>query len=581
MCPSDGVFGALFQPVAGLVMRRWRSVLLLLAALSLLLLLYLQTGLHSTHQLQEARRLPVQAPPQPPPAAPLLYNEDGTRRVHPDDPPAAPLADMLRNSAALAGGDPAPAADEPPPPGEGAVLLADGPPPADQLIADAPLDRARVEEIHQEREAERQNQQRRGQQTAPYVPRRRVIHFDLKGAPPTVPYLLKVFGIVKKLGATDVMLEWEDMFPFSGVLRPAAARNHYSRAEVRQLISEAKRLGLGVIPLVQTFGHLELFLKLEPFAHLRESPPHPEALCPSRNASRRLVETIIDQVMELHAGAPLLHVGCDEVYHMGLCDLCQRRLRDELFLEHVAYVARYVRDRHGAKALIWDDMMRHIPTDTLRRAGIGELVEPMIWVYAEDVDRFAGPQVYSAFSEVFPRAWTAAAYKGAFGETLVLPPLQRHLDNTLNWLATMRRESDRFSDGFAGMVLCGWQRYDHMAVLAELLPAGIPSLVIDLATASRGYFNSSLQEPVLSALRCGARPSGDSQQLLQFADDPEGLFQFSHCRFPGVQFFKLLGRYKATVAQTEEFLKTATESKGWMVAWRTCAPLSEHYNRSS
>ncbi|XP_043234813.1 hexosaminidase D-like [Amphibalanus amphitrite] len=562
------VLTKLVQPVVGAVLRRWRSLLLLLAALSLLLLLYLQTGLHSPHQLQEARRLPAE---QPPPAVPLLYNEDGTRRVHPNDPPAAPLADMLRNSAALAadgppgaGGEQLPLAGERLPPAEDPVPPEHGPPPEGEMLPDVPLDRARVEELHQERQLQHIGRQPR----TPYVPRRRVIHFDLKGAPPTVPYLLKVFAIVKKLGATDVMMEWEDMFPFSGALRPAAAGNHYSRAEVRQIIAEAKRLGLGVIPLVQTFGHLELFLKLEQFSHLRESPPHPEALCPSRNASRRLVETIIDQVMELHAGAAELHVGCDEVYHMGVCDLCQRRLRDELFLEHVAYVARYVRRRYGATPLIWDDMMRHIPADTLRRSGIGELVEPMVWVYAEDVDRFAGPHVYSTFSEVFPRAWTAAAYKGAFGETLILPPLQRHLDNTLNWLATMRRESDRFSDGFAGMVICGWQRYDHMAVLAELLPAGIPSLAIDLATATHGYYNQSLQEPIRNALRCGnSGVGGDSEPFLQLSDDPEGLYQFSQCRFPGVKFFKLLGRYKATIAQTEEFLKTATESKGWLTEY--------------
>ena len=393
------------------------------------------------------------------------------------------------------------------------------------------------------------------------VPARRIIHFDLKGAPPTMEYLISLFPMLRRLGATGLLIEWEDMFPFWGALRSAAARNHYTRAQVRRLLAEARRHDLEVIPLVQTFGHLELFLKLREFSHLREVPAQPAALCPSRNESRRLVEKIVDQVMTIHAGAPLLHIGCDEVYHMGVCDLCQRKLRDDLYLEHVAHVARYVRERHGAKAIIWDDMIRHIPAETLRRYGIGELVEPMVWVYAEDVDRFADPQIYITFSEVFPRAWAASAYKGAFGETLTVPPLQRHLENTLNWLRVIRREAPRFREGFAGLVLCGWQRYDHMAVLAELLPAGIPSLVIDLATASHGYFNSSLRRVVYDALSCHSQGA-----FIDPTVDLYGYRAFAQCAFPGHQFFEFTSRLPGV----EEQARTAiaeVRKKGWLTEY--------------
>ena len=51
-----------------------------------------------------------------------------------------------------------------------------------------------------------------------YIPPQRIVHFDLKGAPPTVDYIAKVLTISKELGATGVLLEWEDMFPWSGRL---------------------------------------------------------------------------------------------------------------------------------------------------------------------------------------------------------------------------------------------------------------------------------------------------------------------------------------------------------------------------
>ncbi len=69
------------------------------------------------------------------------------------------------------------------------------------------------------------------------------------------------------------------------------------------MLSAAERVGLEVIPLVQTFGHLEFALKLEEFREEREVPYYPQAICPSRDRSWRLVTQIVDQVLSLHPKA--------------------------------------------------------------------------------------------------------------------------------------------------------------------------------------------------------------------------------------------------------------------------------------
>lgn len=61
----------------------------------------------------------------------------------------------------------------------------------------------------------------------------------------------------------------------------------------------------------------------------------------------------------------------------------------------------------------------------------------------------------------------------------------------------------RFSKGFRGLALTGWQRYDHFAILCELLPSSIPSLLTSLSTVSKGYFEPNPKEnDILKVLEC-------------------------------------------------------------------------------
>ena len=54
------------------------------------------------------------------------------------------------------------------------------------------------------------------------------VHLDLKGAPPTVEYLIALFPRLERWGVTGVLVEWEDMFPWSGPLAALAHRDAYS-----------------------------------------------------------------------------------------------------------------------------------------------------------------------------------------------------------------------------------------------------------------------------------------------------------------------------------------------------------------
>lgn len=392
-------------------------------------------------------------------------------------------------------------------------------------------------------------------------------------------YLKTLMPLLARSGATDLLLEWEDMFPYWGNLANISARNAYSRQEVSSLLQAAKEQGLGVIPLVQTFGHLEFVLKLDQFKHIREEAPYPQALCPSRDDSEQLVKNMLVQIMEVHSEATHVHIGCDEVFQLGQCSKCLDRLSAMnakstgnsyydtryLFLSHVRKVGSLV-TRAGKVPLIWDDMLRSIPLSDIKESGIGDIVEPMVWVYIDDIDRFIDSLTWRTYAQVFPGVWTASAFKGAFGEKNYIPDIYRHLQNQLSWLEVMQRETfiHEYPVNFRGIALTGWSRYDHFAVLCEILPVSIPSLVASLLVLSLGSMQLPVSRKIHAALQCS------NQKLLITMEELRrnpNQWELYRCDFPGLKAFSAISTYNMHRTEVDELYSKVKEQSGWMTDW--------------
>ena len=82
------------------------------------------------------------------------------------------------------------------------------------------------------------------------------VHFDLKGAPPKVSYFEQLFPLLRKWGATGVCMEYEDMFPFEGVVDKIKHKQAYSKDDIDKINSLARENRLEVMPLLQTYGKL-------------------------------------------------------------------------------------------------------------------------------------------------------------------------------------------------------------------------------------------------------------------------------------------------------------------------------------
>ena len=114
-------------------------------------------------------------------------------------------------------------------------------------------------------------------------------------------------------------------------------------------------------------------------------------------------------------------------------------------MQHVQKVANYVKQKYKVGVIIWDDMLRNLMASEM--LPIAKLVEPMVWVYAPDVYQFMPTYNWDKLAEVFDTAWTASAFKGAHGPTLSVPPMEKHITNTLAWINVMKNEAPKFSRG--------------------------------------------------------------------------------------------------------------------------------------
>ena len=117
----------------------------------------------------------------------------------------------------------------------------------------------------------------------------RFVHLDLKGAALKIDYYEQLFPFLKKLGATGLLIEYEDMFPFADHLAVIQHGLAYTKNDIQQILHLAEANKLEVVPLLQVYGHLEYVLKLKEFMHLREDRRYPQVITPCLEESYKLI----------------------------------------------------------------------------------------------------------------------------------------------------------------------------------------------------------------------------------------------------------------------------------------------------
>ncbi|UJR38389.1 hypothetical protein I4U23_031058 [Adineta vaga] len=394
-----------------------------------------------------------------------------------------------------------------------------------------------------------------------------LVHFDLKGAAPKISYFEQLFPLIRKWGATGICMEYEDTFPFEGIVSSIKHKQAYTKDDIEKINRLAKENHLEVMPLLQTYGHLEFLLKLKEFSDLREISKYPQVITPCTNKTYPVLFAMIDQYLALHPDMRLFHIGHDEVYYFLSHPECTefRRITGiqtqyELFAYHLSIIVNYIREKNPNLLLfVWHDVLQNLNTETLQKYKLINTVNPVLWSYREDmsVEGFVnGPQAH-LFGQ-FQSLWGASAFKGSTNEIATVSDVRHHYENQVSWIKQLKSYIPTKWRNFDGIMITGWSRYDHFLSLCELLPYSIPSLAYSLAAWKEPfkslpskdiYANKELQNYVQKELQCSS--------AIHLTSHEHALKPAPKCKFPGYDVYEAmlsLPTLWSEVKQAESFV---------------------------
>lgn len=129
-------------------------------------------------------------------------------------------------------------------------------------------------------------------------------------------------------------------------------------------------------------------------------------------------------------------------------------------------------------------------------------------------------------------------------------------------------EQNKNFKSLRGIAVTGWQRYDHLGVLCETLPAGLPSLIVDLLTLSSGHFESAvIFKKFDKIMQCSSSHnyySSSNQNEVDFEGDPYLWQRASGCFFPGSPVFRLTQHLSEAIKRVNDYIYDITIHKAWM-----------------
>lgn len=281
-------------------------------------------------------------------------------------------------------------------------------------------------------------------------------HLDLRIQVMKMPALKEFALRLSKNGINTLVMEWEGTYPFE---KHAVIANKYaySRAEVKSFIAYCDSLKIDVIPLQQSFGHVEYILKNYRYKALREDQkdysqvnPIKEELC------KALFTDLYTDLISTHK-SKYFHIGGDETYLLGKSPESKRKADSlgmgRLYGDYIRMLCELLVSL-GKKPVVWADIALKYP-DALKSLPKETIF--IDWNYGWELDRFGdhGKLMKSGFE-----IWGSPALRSS-PDNYFLTDWAKHFNNMETFIPQGR------SLGYKGMIMTSWSTSGIYSPIAE------------------------------------------------------------------------------------------------------------------
>jgi hexosaminidase len=271
------------------------------------------------------------------------------------------------------------------------------------------------------------------------------------------PSALKAFALkLSKAGINTLIMEYEATFPFKK--HPLISNRYaYTKEELKDFISYCSSIDVDVIPLQQSFGHVEYILRNERYAKLREDSKDFSQVNPLEvNGTRALFTELFQEVADLHP-SKYFHIGCDETRLLGAGAQSKAKIAKEgigkLYGDYVAMMCDIV-IKMGKIPVLWADIALKHPESLKYLPKQAIFVD---WNYGWSLNRFGDHELLmkSGFE-----IWGSPSLRSN-PDNYNLTTWEKHFNNVRDFIPQARKL------GYTGMIMTSWSTSGVYSYLYE------------------------------------------------------------------------------------------------------------------